>query len=62
MLSNSDDDFEELDVTVAIKIGGKTETQILHLHPSQSRCAGIEARPQFFAVLSFRGHHNRRHL
>jgi hypothetical protein len=35
MLSNSDDDFEELDVTVAIKIGGKTETQILHLHPSQ---------------------------
>jgi hypothetical protein len=35
MLSNRDDEFEELDVTVVIKIGGKTETQILHLHPSR---------------------------
>ena len=32
MLSNQDNNFEELDVSVAIKIGGKTETHVLHLH------------------------------
>jgi hypothetical protein len=40
MLSNRDDNFEELDVTLVIKIGGKNETLILKLHRPQ------EPRPQ----------------
>jgi hypothetical protein len=35
MLSNRDDNFEELDVTMVIKIGGKNETHILKLHRPQ---------------------------
>jgi hypothetical protein len=32
MLSNRDDNFEEMDVTLIIKIGGQKETHILKLH------------------------------
>jgi hypothetical protein len=35
MLSNRDDNFEELDVTLVIKIGGKNETRILKLRRPQ---------------------------
>jgi hypothetical protein len=34
MLSNQDNNFDELDVTVAIKIAGKTESHVLHLRRS----------------------------
>jgi hypothetical protein len=35
MLSNRDDNFEELDVTLVIKIDGKNETHVLKLHRPQ---------------------------